>query len=76
MCFEAYAERITSFKNFDEKIEQKKMIRKRFQIKNTEMKMAIVNKVQFASLNNKWYYLYDGTTSLPFGHPLLLELTD
>ena len=53
MCFEAYAERITSFKNFDEKIEQKKMIQKRFQIKNTEMKMATVNKVQFASLNNK-----------------------
>ena len=76
MCFEAYAERITSFKNFDEKIEQKKIIQKRFQIKNTEMKMATVNKVQFASLNNKRYYFYDGITSLPFGHPLLLELTD
>ena len=40
------------------------------------MKMATVNKVQFASLNNKRYYFYDGITSLPFGHPLLLELTD
>ena len=53
MCFEAYAERITPLKNFGGKINQKMMVQKRFQIKNTEMKMATVNKVQFASLNNK-----------------------
>ena len=35
------------------------------------MKMTTVNKVQFASLN---VYCPDGITSLPNGHPLLLEL--
>ena len=35
------------------------------------MKMTRVNKVQFASLNNKRYYFTDGIVSLPFGHPLL-----
>ena len=39
MCFEAYAERITALKSFDEKINKKKMAQKRFQVKNTEMKM-------------------------------------
>ena len=39
------------------------------------MKMTAVNEVQFASLNNKRYYYLDGITSLPNGHPLLLELT-
>ena len=36
--------------------------------------MASVNKVQFASLNDKPYYCPDGITSLPSGHPLLLQL--
>ena len=76
MCFEAYAERITSLKNFDEKIMQKNIIQKRFQVKNTKMKMKTDNKVQFASLNDKRYYLSDGIASLPFGHPRLLELRD
>ena len=40
------------------------------------MKMAADNKVQFASLNNKRYYLSDRITSLPFGHLLLLVLRD
>ena len=44
------------------------------QVKNIEMKMTAVNEVQFASLNNKRYYYLDGITSLPNGHPLLLEL--
>ena len=48
------------------------MIQKRFQVKNTEMKMTTVNKVQFASLNDKLYYSPDGITSLPYGHRLLL----
>ena len=36
--------------------------------------MASVNKVQFASLNNKRYYFLDGIVSLPFGHLLLSDL--
>ena len=76
MCFEAYAERITLLKVFNEKIMPKKMIQKRFQVKNTKMKMTTVNKVQFASLNDKRYYLSDRITLLPFGHPHLLEFRD
>ena len=38
--------------------------------------MTSVNKVQFASLNDKWYYFSDGIVSLPCGHPLLKEVRD
>ena len=40
------------------------------------MMMTIVNKVQFASLNDKKYYFLDGIVSLPFRHPSLSELRD
>ena len=33
--------------------------------------MTSVNKVKFASLNDKRYYFSDGIVSLPFGHPSL-----
>ena len=35
------------------------------------MTMTTVNKVKFASLNDKRYYFSDGIVSLPFGHPSL-----
>ena len=38
------------------------------------MTMTSVNKVQFASLNDKRYYFSDGIVSLPFGHPSLKEV--
>ena len=40
------------------------------------MTMTSVNKVQFASLNDKRYYFSDGIVSLPFGHPSLKEVRD
>ena len=40
------------------------------------MMMTTVNKVQFASLNNKRYYFLEGIESLPFGHLSLSELKD
>ena len=40
------------------------------------MKMTSVNKVQFASLNDKRYYFLGGIVFLPFGHPSLLSLRD
>ena len=49
------------------------MVQTRFQVKNTALKMATVNKVQFATLNNKQYYCPDGITLL-YDHALLLEL--
>ena len=33
------------------------------------MTMTIVNKVQFARLDDKRYYFSDGIISLPLGHP-------
>ena len=40
------------------------------------MKMTSVNKVQFASLNDKRYYFLGGIAFLPFGHPSLSSLKD
>ena len=51
-------------------------MQKRLQVKNTNMIMTSVNKVKFASLNDKRYYGSDGTVSLPFGHPLLNEVRE
>ena len=44
------------------------------QVTNTELKMTSINKVQFASLNDKRYYFLDSTVSLPYGHPLLSKI--
>ena len=59
-----------------EKKNEKKIIQKRLQVKNTNMTMTSVNKVQFASLNDKRYYFSDGIVSLPFGHPSLNEVRE
>ena len=40
------------------------------------MMMTTINKVQFASLNDKRHYFLDGIVSLPFGHPSLSVLRD
>ena len=40
------------------------------------MIMTSVNKIKFASLNDKRYYGSDGIVSLPFGHPLLNEVRE
>ena len=51
-------------------------MQKRLQVKNTNMIMTSINKVKFASLNDKRYYGSDGIVSLPFGHPLLNEVRE
>ena len=40
------------------------------------MIMTSVNKVNFATLNDKRYYGSNGIVSLPFGHPLLNEVRE
>ena len=40
------------------------------------MIITSVNKVEFASLNDKRYYGFNGIVSLPFGHPLLNEVRE
>ena len=74
MTFESYAARIKNLRDdlgFDFERNEKKIIQKRLQVKNTNMTMTTVNKVKFASLNNKRYYFSDGIVSLPFAHPSL-----
>ena len=76
ICFESYAMRINTLRDIDCKNEEKKVMQKRLQVKNTNMTMTGVNKVQFASLNDKRYYFSDGIVSLPFGYPSLNEVRD
>ena len=72
--FESYAERIKVLREIDSERAEKKFVQERLQVKNTEIKMASVNKVQFASLNDKQYYFSDRIVPLPFGHPFLSDL--
>ena len=74
MNFESYATRITPLRSIDAEKKTKKLVQKRFQVKNTNIIMTTVNKVQFASLNDKRYYFSDGIVSLPYGHALLEEV--
>ena len=77
MNFESYASRTAPLRSIDcKKTEQKKLIQKRLQVKNTNMVMTSINKVQFASINDKRYYFSDGIVALPYGHPLLNEVRD
>ena len=76
ITFESQAERISSLRQLDTKLEKKKLIQKRLQVKNTNMIMTSINKVRFASLNDKRYYGSDGIVSLQFGHPLLNEVRE
>ena len=73
MHFEAYANRVMSLSDFTNQ-KTKKIQQNRFQIKNTEMRMQSISKSQFAGLNDKRFYFYDGIVSMPFGLPLLEKL--
>ena len=72
MSFENYANRIKRLR-YDLSITPscEFVKQKRFEVRNTDMKMTTVNKVKFARLNDKRYYFSDGVVSLPFGHVLL-----
>ena len=76
MTFESYAMRINMLRDIVCKREEKKITQKGLQVKNTNMTMTSLNKVQFASLNDKRYYFSDGIASLPFGHPSWKEVRD
>ena len=74
IIFESYTERIKGLREIDSEHIEKKLVQKRLQVKNTQMRMTSVNKVQFASSNDKRYYVSAGIVYLPFGHPLLSDL--
>ena len=73
MNFENYAERIKVLRDVNSERVNRKMIQKRLQVKNTEMKLASESKVQLANLNDKRYYFSDEIVSLPFRHSLLSD---
>ena len=76
MDFEAYSERPATLHEYHFESKPKKIEQKRFQIVNTSMQMKSVKKIQFAGLNNKRFYFYDGIVSLPFGHFLLSKIRE
>ena len=72
MLFENYANQIKRLRyDLDMSPSVERIKQKRFEVRNTDMKMTTVNKVKFARLNDKRYYFSDGIVSLPFGHILL-----
>ena len=77
MNFESFASRIMDVREYAYSQKKAKQIKQmRFQLKTTDMKLTEVNRMQFAGLNDKRYYLTDGATSLPYGHFLLAELDE
>ena len=76
MNFEAYAQRICSLQEFCANQKPKKIKQKRFQVVRTNMQMVSVNKAQFAGLNDKRFYFYDGIVSLPSGHFFLNKVRE
>ena len=74
MNFESYYKRIATLRQPDDERNEKQTAQKRLQVTNTEMKMASVNKVQFAGLNDERSYFSYGIVSLPYGHPRLSKI--
>ena len=73
---ESYAEKMSSIRQIDIARNDKKLVQKRLQVKNTNMTITSINKVKFASINDKRYYESDGIVSLCFGHRLLNEVRE
>ena len=76
MNFESYAQKISSIRQIDIARNNKKLVQKRLQVKNTNMTMTSINNFKFASINDKRYYGSESIVSLPFGHHLLNEVRD
>ena len=67
-------ENISTKRQIDIACNDKKLVRKRIQVKTTNMTKTSINMIKFASLNEKRYYGSEGIVSLPFGHHLLNEV--
>ena len=76
MNFESYAIELIHLGNPMIKKKEKKIVEKRLQVKNTNMTMTSIYKVQFARLIDKRYYFSDGIVSLPFSHPTLNKVRE
>ena len=69
MNLESHAKKVATLKQLGKERNKKQIVQKRLQVTNTKMKMTSINKIQFASLDEKRYYFSDGIVSLPYGHP-------
>ena len=76
MNFESYAEKISSIRQIEIARNDKKLVQKILQVKNTNMTMTSINKVKFASINDTRHYGSDSIVSMPFGHQLLNEVRE
>ena len=75
MNFESFSNRIMDTREYTQAQKKAKtLLQSKFKLSKTTMQFKEELKVQFASLNDKRYYLTDGVTSLPYGHFLLSEL--
>ena len=71
-----YGRRINSVREIERfgKVQNQYLSQDRFAVNRNEMNLQEVQKCKFAQINDKPYYLEDGTVSLPFSHPSLLEI--
>ena len=79
MDFDAYSNRLSDLTKYfnefltsDNKVELIEQIR--FQVTNESMQMKSVSKTQFGQLNDKRFHFSNGSISLPYEHPSLIEL--
>ena len=54
MNFESYAQKISSIRQIDIARNNKKLVQKRLQVKNTNMTMTSINNFKLASINEKY----------------------
>ena len=76
MSFKSSAEKSSSIRQIDIALDDKKLVQKRLQVKNTSRTITSINKVKFASINDQRCYESDGIVSLSFGHQLLNKVRE
>ena len=77
MNFESFSSRIMDCREYTYAQKKSRSLKQsKLKLSKTMMQFKEELKTQFASLNDKRYYLPDGVTSLPYGHFLLSKLDE
>ena len=76
MEFEDWAKRINSVKEIEtfRQLPKEKQKQGRFLVKNNEMVLEEIEKSKFSQINDERYYFSDDIVSLPFSHPVLMDI--
>ena len=76
MEFEDWAKRINSVKEIEtfRQLPKEKQKQGRFLVKNNEIVLEEIEKSKLAQINDKRYYFSDDIVSLPFSHPVLMDI--